>query len=182
MRPLGLGWPNIISALRIALVPVLVVLVLVQTRAASYAAAAVFVLGGLSDGLDGWLARRHGTTSRTGMWLDPLSDKLLVSAAVISLVIVDRFPLWAAVIIVVREVAVTVLRAVRGTRGTSMPASNLGKAKTASQLVAVTLYLLPLGPGADGVKLAVLIVAVAFTVLSGVDYFVRVSRPAGTVA
>jgi CDP-diacylglycerol--glycerol-3-phosphate 3-phosphatidyltransferase len=182
VRPLGLGWPNIISALRIALVPVLVVLVLVQTRAASYAAAAVFVLGGLSDGLDGWLARRHGTTSRTGMWLDPLSDKLLVSAAVISLVIVDRFPLWAAVIIVVREVAVTVLRAVRGTRGTSMPASNLGKAKTASQLVAVTLYLLPLGPGADGVKLAVLIVAVAFTVLSGVDYFVRVSRPAGTVA
>lgn len=180
MTPLGLGWPNLISALRIALVPVLVVLVLVQTRAASYAAAAVFVLGGLSDGLDGWLARRHAMTTRTGMWLDPLSDKLLVSAAVISLVIVDRFPLWAAVIIVVREIAVTVLRAVRGSQGTSMPASNLGKAKTASQLLAVTLYLLPLGPHADGVKLAVLIVAVAVTVLSGVDYFLRVRRPAGT--
>jgi CDP-diacylglycerol--glycerol-3-phosphate 3-phosphatidyltransferase len=180
VTPLGLGWPNIISALRIALVPVLVVLVLMQTRAASYAAAVVFVLGGLSDGLDGWLARRHAMTTRTGIWLDPLSDKLLVTAAVVSLVIVDRFPLWAAVIIVVREVAVTVLRAVRGTRGTSMPASNLGKAKTASQLLAVTLYLLPLGPGADGVKLAVLIVAVAFTVLSGVVYFVRARRPAGT--
>jgi CDP-diacylglycerol--glycerol-3-phosphate 3-phosphatidyltransferase len=158
------------------------VLILVQTRAASYAAAAVFVLGGLSDGLDGWLARRHGMTTRTGMWLDPLSDKLLVSAAVIALVIVDRFPLWAAVTIVVREVAVTVLRAVRGTRGTSMPASSLGKAKTATQLLAVTLYLLPLGPGADGVKLAVLVVAVAFTVLSGIDYFVHVRRPAGTAA
>jgi CDP-diacylglycerol--glycerol-3-phosphate 3-phosphatidyltransferase len=180
VTPLGLGWPNIISALRIALVPVLVVLVLMQTRAASYAAAVVFVLGGLSDGLDGWLARRHAMTTRTGIWLDPLSDKLLVTAAVVSLVIVDRFPLWAAVIIVVREVAVTVLRAVRGTRGTSMPASNLGKAKTASQLLAVTLYLLPLGPGADGVKLAVLIVAVAFTVLSGVVYFVRARRPPGT--
>jgi CDP-diacylglycerol---glycerol-3-phosphate 3-phosphatidyltransferase len=180
VTPLGLGWPNIISALRIALVPVLVVLVLMQTRAASYAAAVVFVLGGLSDGLDGWLARRHAMTTRTGIWLDPLSDKLLVTAAVVSLVIVDRFPLWAAVIIVVREVAVTVLRAVRGTRGTSMPASNLGKAKTASQLLAVTLYLLPLGPGADGVKLAVLIVAVAFTVLSGAVYFVRARRPAGT--
>ncbi len=152
----------------------LVVLVLAQTRAASYAAAAVFVAGGLSDGLDGWLARRHGMTTRTGMWLDPLSDKLLVSAAVISLVIVDRFPLWAAVIVVVREAAVTVLRVVRGAQGTSMPASNLAKAKTASQLVAVTLYLLPLGPGADGVKLAVLLVAVAFTVLSGIDYFVHV--------
>jgi CDP-diacylglycerol--glycerol-3-phosphate 3-phosphatidyltransferase len=153
-----------------------------QTRTASYAAAVVFVLGGLSDGLDGWLARRHGMTTPTGIWLDPLSDKLLVSAAVISLVIVDRFPLWAAVIIVVREIAVTVLRIVRGSRGTSMPASNLGKAKTASQLVAVTLYLLPLGPSADGVKLAILIVAVVFTVLSGVDYFVHVRRPAGTTA
>jgi CDP-diacylglycerol--glycerol-3-phosphate 3-phosphatidyltransferase len=173
-----MGWPNIISALRIVLVPVLVVLVLIDTQAASYAAAAVFVAGGLSDGIDGWLARRQGTTSRTGMWLDPLSDKLLVSAAVISLVIVDRFPLWAAVIIIVREVAVTVLRAVRGTKGTSMPASGLAKAKTASQLLAVTLYLLPLGPSADGVKLAALIVAVALTVISGLGYFVRLGRPA----
>ena len=115
-------------------------------------------------------------TTRTGVWLDPLSDKLLVSAAVISLVIVDRFPLWAAVIIVVREVAVTVLRAVKGTQGESMPASGLGKAKTASQLVVVTLYLLPLGSWADGLKLVLLVVAVAFTVVSGVDYFVPLRR------
>jgi len=158
------------------LVPVLVVLVLIDTRAASYAAAAVFVAGGLSDGLDGYLARRHGMTTRMGMWLDPLSDKLLVSGAVISLVIVDRFPLWAAVIIVVREIAVTVLRSVKGTQGESMPASGLGKAKTASQLVAVTLYLLPLGSWADGLKLVLLIVAVVFTVASGIDYFVPLRR------
>jgi CDP-diacylglycerol--glycerol-3-phosphate 3-phosphatidyltransferase len=161
-------------------VPVLVALILIDTRASSYAAAAVFVAGGLSDGLDGWLARRHegAMTTRTGMWLDPLSDKLFVSAAVIALVIVDRFPLWAAVVIIVREVAVTVLRAVRGTKGTAMPASGLAKAKTASQLLAVTLYLLPLGPSADGIKLAALIVAVAFTVVSGVAYFVRIGGPA----
>jgi CDP-diacylglycerol--glycerol-3-phosphate 3-phosphatidyltransferase len=159
-------------------VPVLVVLILLDTRAASYAATAVFVVGGLSDGLDGYLARRHGMTTSTGVWLDPLSDKLLVSAAVISLVIVDRFPLWAAVIIVVREVAVTALRAFRGTRGTSMPASGLAKAKTGSQLLAVTLYLLPLGSWADGLKLAVLVVAVVFTVASGIDYFVPLRRHA----
>lgn len=158
------------------LVPVLVVLVLIDTKAASYAAAAVFVAGGLSDGLDGYLARRHAMTTRTGVWLDPLSDKLLVSAAVISLVIVDRFPLWAAVIIVVREIAVTVLRAFKGSQGESMPASVLGKAKTASQLVAVTLYLLPLGSWADGLKLVLLIVAVVFTVASGIDYFVPLRR------
>jgi CDP-diacylglycerol--glycerol-3-phosphate 3-phosphatidyltransferase len=159
-------------------VPVLVVLVLVQTRWASYAAAAVFVAGGLSDGLDGYLARRHAMTTRTGVWLDPLSDKLLVSAAVIALVVVGRFPLWAALVILVREVAVTVLRAVRGTQGASMPASGLAKAKTASQLLAVTLYLLPLGPSSDGVKVAVLVVAVVFTVASGLDYFLRIRRPA----
>jgi len=158
------------------LVPVLIVLVLLDADAASYAAAAVFVLGGLSDGLDGYLARRHGMTTRTGMWLDPLSDKLLVAAAVISLVIVDRFPLWAAVIIVVREVAVTVLRAVRGSQGESMPASGLAKAKTASQLLAVTLYLLPLGSWADGIKLVTLIIAVVFTVASGIDYFAPLRR------
>jgi CDP-diacylglycerol--glycerol-3-phosphate 3-phosphatidyltransferase len=101
-----------------------------------------------------------------------------VSAAVIALVIVDRFPIWAAAVIVVREVAVTVLRAVRGTQGTAMPASGLAKAKTASQLLAVTLYLLPLGPSADGFKLAVLIVAVVFTVVSGAAYFLRTGRPA----
>ena len=150
---------------------------LIDTKATSYAAAAVFVAGGLSDGLDGYLARRHATITRTGVWLDPLSDKLFVSAAVIALVIVDRFPLWAAIVIIVREIAVTVLRAVRGTQGTSMPASGLGKAKTASQLLAVTLYLLPLGPSADGFKLAILIVAVVFTVWSGVDYFLRLRRP-----
>jgi CDP-diacylglycerol---glycerol-3-phosphate 3-phosphatidyltransferase len=158
------------------LVPILVVLVLVDTQAAAYAAAAVFVAGGLSDGLDGYLARRHAMTTTTGMWLDPLSDKLLVAAAVISLVIVDRFPLWAAVIIVMREVAVTVLRAVKGSQGESMPASGLGKAKTASQLVAVTLYLLPLGSWADGLKLVLLVIAVVFTVASGVDYFVPLRR------
>jgi CDP-diacylglycerol--glycerol-3-phosphate 3-phosphatidyltransferase len=160
------------------LIPVLVVLILAKTRATSYAATAVFVAGGFSDLLDGFLARRHAMTTRTGAWLDPLSDKLFVSAAVVALVVVDRFPLWAAIVIIAREVAVTALRAVRGTQGTSMPASTLGKAKTASQLLAVTLYLLPLGSSADGVKLAILIVAVAFTVASGLDYFVRVRRPA----
>jgi CDP-diacylglycerol--glycerol-3-phosphate 3-phosphatidyltransferase len=154
------------------------VLILVDTRVASYAATAVFVVGGLSDLLDGYLARRNAMTTRTGAWLDPLSDKLFVAAAVIALAAIDRFPLWAAIVILAREVAVTALRAVRGTQGASMPASTLGKAKTASQLMAVTLYLLPLGSWADAWRLAVLVIAVAFTVASGLDYFLRVRRPA----
>ena len=148
-------------------------LVLAETKAASYAATAVFVAGGLSDFLDGYLARRYGASTLTGAWLDPLSDKLLMAAAVISLTAVGRFPVWAAVIIIVREAAVSALRAYLGTRGISMPASRVAKWKTATQITAIGLYMLPLSSSADGVKLAVLIVAVVITVYSGVDYFLR---------
>jgi CDP-diacylglycerol---glycerol-3-phosphate 3-phosphatidyltransferase len=160
------------------LAPVIVVLVLAGTEGAAYAAAAVFVAGGLSDGVDGYLARRHGMVTRTGVWLDPLSDKLLVAAPVITLAALGRFPLWGAAIILAREVAVSVLRAVRGTQGASMPASDLAKVKTGTQLVAITLYLLPLPAGADPARMAALGVAVAFTVASGIDYFVRPRRSA----
>src|SRR6266702_1126177 len=76
------------------LVPILVVLILAKTDAASTLAAVVFVLGAMSDGLDGYLARRHGTSTRTGQWLDPLADKFLVAAPVITLAAIGRFPAW----------------------------------------------------------------------------------------
>jgi CDP-diacylglycerol--glycerol-3-phosphate 3-phosphatidyltransferase len=175
VSPLGLGWPNAISILRILLVPVVVALVLVQTRTASYAATAVFVAGGLTDFLDGYLARRFGSSTLTGAWLDPLSDKLLVAAAVISLTAVSRFPLWAAVLIVVREAAVSILRAYMGTRRVSMPASRIAKWKTTTQLGAIGLYMLPLSSSANAVKLTVLSIAIAITVYSGLDYFLHAS-------
>jgi CDP-diacylglycerol--glycerol-3-phosphate 3-phosphatidyltransferase len=157
-------------------VPVLVVLIVAQTKAASYAATAVFLVGGFSDGLDGYLARRYRMITRTGAWLDPLSDKLLVAAPVLTMMALGDFPVWGAVVIVAREAAVTGLRAFRGTRGTSMPASDIGKVKTAAQIVAITLYLLPLPSSANAARIAALSVAVAITLYSGVDYFVRASR------
>ena len=161
------------------LAPLLIVLILAGNKPASFAAAAVFVAGGLSDGLDGYLARRHGMTTRTGAWLDPLSDKLLVAAPIVTLTAMGRFPIWGAVAILVREAAVTGLRIARGTHGTSMPASNIAKIKTVAQLLAVTLYLLPLGEDFEPVRIAVLAVAVAITVYSGVDYFRRPGRAEG---
>jgi len=175
VSPLGVGWPNAISGLRILLVPVVVALVLVQTRSASYAATAVFIGGGLTDFLDGYLARRFGSSTLTGAWLDPLSDKVFVAAAVIALTAVSRFPLWAAIIILVREAAVSILRAYMGTRRASMPASRIAKWKTATQLGAIGLYMLPLSASAHGLKLAVLSIAIAITAYSGVDYFLHVS-------
>lgn len=156
--------------------PVLVVLVLADSRAAAGAAAAVFVAGALTDGLDGYLARRWDIATRTGQWLDPLADKAFVAAPVVTLVALGRFPVWAAVLILGREIGVAALRAWLGLRGRPMPASALAKAKTVVQVVAIALYLLPLGSGADGPRLAFLVAAVALTVVTGAQYVVRAAR------
>jgi CDP-diacylglycerol--glycerol-3-phosphate 3-phosphatidyltransferase len=167
-----------VSAFRLVLAPALMLLILAQSRGASYVAAAVFVAGAATDGLDGYLARRFATVTRTGQWLDPLSDKLLVTLPAITMTALGTFPLWAAVVIGVREVGILVLRVVLGTRGRAMPASQIAKWKTVAQLLAIELYILPLGHGSNGLRLAVLIVAVALTVITGVDYLAREFRTA----
>jgi CDP-diacylglycerol---glycerol-3-phosphate 3-phosphatidyltransferase len=139
-------------------------------------AAVLFVLAAATDGLDGYLARRYASTTATGQWLDPLADKVLVAAPVVTLTVLGRFPLWAAVVIVARELGVSLLRAWLGSRGRAMPASGWGKAKTAAQMAAVLLYLLPLGPGADGLRLWTLLVAVGLTIWSGMDYALKAGR------
>jgi CDP-diacylglycerol--glycerol-3-phosphate 3-phosphatidyltransferase len=156
--------------LRVLLVPFLVILILAEERTASYIAAAIFVVGAATDGLDGYLARRNSSVTRTGQWLDPLADKVLVAAVVVTLAALGEFPVWATVVIVVREVGVSLLRAYLGLRGIGMPASRTAKVKTTLQLVAITLYILPLGDGADGVKLGFLIAALVMTVLTGLQY------------
>jgi len=158
--------------------PILVLLILSPSRAASYLAAALFVVAAASDGVDGYLARRHETTSRLGQWLDPLADKILVTAPIVTLTVVGRFPLWATAIIVAREFAVSALRVWLGTRGRAMPASWWGKVKTAAQMLAVLLYLLPdLGDSVESVRFGILVAAVVLTALSGLDYFLRAVRP-----
>ena len=140
---------------------------------AQVAAAALFVAGAATDGLDGYLARRWETKTRTGAWLDPLADKVFVLATVITLSAVGRFPWWATAVIVVREAAISVLRVVLGLRGKSLPASRGAKAKTLAQVTAIMLYILPLGAWADGLRLAVLLVAVTLTVITGAQYVVE---------
>ena len=141
-------------------------------------AAVVFVVAAATDGLDGYLARRYATATATGQWLDPLADKVLVAAPVVTLTALGRFPLWAAVVIVARELGVSLLRAWLGSRGRAMPASGWGKAKTAAQMAAVLLYLLPLGPDAAGLRWWTLLAAVLLTVWSGTDYAIKAARPA----
>ena len=155
------------------LVPFLVILIVARERSTSYLAAAIFVVGAATDGLDGYLARRYDSTTRTGIWLDPLADKILVAAPVLTLAALGEFPVWGAVILVARELAISVLRVVLGLKGRSMPASRAAKVKTTLQLLAITLYILPLGDWADELRLAVLIVALVLTISTGVLYVVQ---------
>jgi CDP-diacylglycerol--glycerol-3-phosphate 3-phosphatidyltransferase len=167
--------PNWITVARICLVPVFVVLAYTNSDAAAVASFFVFGVAGASDILDGYLARRHGTVSRAGKFLDPLADKLLVGAALVVMVDTRAFPLWAAIVIAVREIAVQWLRTriVRG--GADLPASPTAKVKTLSQLAMVGWWLLPWNDQNVG-HWVILALAVGATLWSGFEYFVAAER------
>lgn len=173
-------WPNALTLLRIVLVVPVVILTLDNTDASRWFAFFAFGTGALTDGLDGFVARRMQLVSSTGQLLDPIADKMLVTAAMIALVVVGRFPAWAAVVIIVREVAVSVLRFMASRRGRGFPASRAGKAKTGAQLVAVLLYILPLGHAWRGVKEGFLALALVLTVWSGAAYLRKAPDLLGT--
>lgn len=170
MRPLGLGWPNVLSIGRIVLIPVVVLLVSTDRVAMRWLAVVVFALGALSDLVDGYLARRHAMATPVGAWLDPLSDKLFVIVPASVLTVRGEFPWWATAVIVLREVAVSLLRWRLDQRGVSMPASRAGKAKTFSQISAVGLTIAPLPSSFDPIVMTVVVIAVVLTVASGLEY------------
>ena len=172
MLPLNL--PNILTLLRIVAVPVIVVALLDETPNGDALAAAVFALAALTDGLDGYIARRQKSITTFGKLMDPLADKLLIVAALISLVSLNRVAAWVAMVIIARELAVTGLRGVAAERGVVIAASWLGKLKTALQVAAV-FALIIWYPAPTWVDVLVY-VAVAVTVISGVDYFFGLRR------
>ena len=164
---------NAITIARIFLIPVFLVLLFVEVPYGEYAAVAVFALAAATDKLDGYVARRTQTTTTTGAFLDPLADKLLISAALIALVSLDRLAGWVALVIIGREFAVTGLRLVAAAQGVSIPADRLGKLKTASQIVAILFLLVPRSafPYDDVVGQVLIYTAVALTLVSGMEYF-----------
>jgi CDP-diacylglycerol--glycerol-3-phosphate 3-phosphatidyltransferase len=163
--------PNAITIARIALVPVFWVLAYARGDATAVASFAVFVVASLSDSLDGYLARRDGTSTRAGEFLDPLADKLLVGAALVVLVDLRDFPLWAALVIGAREIAVQVLRVSIVRDGGTLPASRVAKTKTAVQIGMVGWWLLPWETTAA--HWLWLVAALLTTLWSGAEYFVR---------
>jgi CDP-diacylglycerol---glycerol-3-phosphate 3-phosphatidyltransferase len=170
-----LNLPNALTLVRMLLVPVVVAGLLVETRSGSVIAAAVFALAAASDVLDGRLARSRKTVTTFGKVMDPVADKLLIIAALVALVSLDRLAVWIAVVITVRELAVTGLRVAAGAQGYLIPASSFGKAKTVLQVVAVFSLIAAPDPGAAWIDV-LLGAAVVVTVASGVDYFLNVRR------
>jgi CDP-diacylglycerol---glycerol-3-phosphate 3-phosphatidyltransferase len=167
--------PNSLTIVRILLIPVFMTFLLAAVPHGAVLAAATFVLAAATDSLDGYVARRRHQTTVLGAFLDPLADKLLVSAALIALVDLDKLSAWVAMVIIAREFAVSGLRMVAAAEGVVIPASPWGKTKTASQMLAILVVILEprwsLWGHAIGTYLLGL--AVILTIVSGVDYFIK---------
>jgi CDP-diacylglycerol--glycerol-3-phosphate 3-phosphatidyltransferase len=162
---------NVLTGVRVLLVPLFGWLLLSHPDSVPYriAAVSVFVLASVTDRIDGELARRHGLVTEVGKMADPIADKALMGMALIGLSLLDELPWWVTVVMLVREVGITVLRFVVLRRGV-IPASRGGKLKTMVQAVAIGLYLLPLPDGWHVLAQAVMAVALVLTVVTGVDY------------
>jgi len=177
--------PNTLTLGRIFLAPLLVVVLLTEFQELrplglpkEYLAAAIFLLAAITDGLDGYLARRRQQVTTLGQLMDPLADKLLITAALVSLVQLDAAPAWMAAVIIGRELAVTGLRSLAQSRGVIMPASPLGKAKMALQVVTVMLLLVGRAgwPWLSQLGLIGLWLVVGFSLWSAFDYYRRFTR------
>jgi CDP-diacylglycerol---glycerol-3-phosphate 3-phosphatidyltransferase len=170
-----LNVPNFLTLVRILLVPVLVVALLEETPNGDTIAAIVFAIAALTDGLDGYIARSREAVTTFGKVMDPIADKLLIAAALISLVSLDRVAAWVAMVIIAREFAVSGLRIAAGQQGVVIPASLLGKAKTILQ-VAMVMALIAVADADTAWVQATVYAAVVMTVVSGADYFLNVRR------
>jgi CDP-diacylglycerol--glycerol-3-phosphate 3-phosphatidyltransferase len=170
-----LNVPNVLTVLRILLVPVLVVALTTGLKNGDTIAAAVFALAAFTDGLDGYIARSRKSITTFGKVMDPIADKMLITAALVALVSLHRLAAWVAMVIIAREFAVSSLRVAAAAEGAIIPASILGKIKTVVQVAAVMALIAADNPHAAWVDVLVGLM-VAATVISGVDYFLNVRR------
>jgi CDP-diacylglycerol---glycerol-3-phosphate 3-phosphatidyltransferase len=188
--------PNLVTMGRLLLVPVVLVLIDNFSPLRSFVAGILYLVAAAGDGLDGYLARRRGEVSVLGKFLDPLADKLMVTAVLVFMVALGRVPAWLVVLLIARDLAINGLRSIASSQGLVIAASEGGKVKTALQLVAISLLLihfrypiLGVGQSIDyhKVGMVLLYLSLALSITSAVGYvrgFMRVlddapSSPAG---
>lgn len=171
-----LSHPNTLTLYRIAVVPIIVILMIFPNKVCAFFAAILFSAAAITDYLDGFFARRYGLVSDFGKFLDPIADKLLASSAFIMLVSVNWIPAWVVCVIIGRELAVTGLRNMIAKDGADVSASWLGKYKTGFQIAAIIPLLIHFsyfGVNFHAIGMFFLWGALIFTIWSGVDYFFR---------
>ena len=177
--------PNSLTVVRMFLVPLFVVVLLTEFEgprivgvSKELLGAAIFAIASITDWLDGYLARRRGQITWLGQMMDPIADKLLTSAAFVSLIQLDLAPAWMVAVIIGREIAITGLRSLAHTRGITIVASPLGKGKMASQVTAILLLLFGAGPLPWLAPLGTIAlwVVLVMAVVSAVDYYRKFQR------
>ncbi|KKE78428.1 CDP-diacylglycerol--glycerol-3-phosphate 3-phosphatidyltransferase [Oceanobacillus caeni] len=180
--------PNKLTLSRILMIPIFILLLSYpfewgiwdigysELPVAHFIAALIFIIASTTDWVDGYIARKHNLVTNLGKFLDPLADKLLVSAALILLIEMGYAPAWVVIIIISREFAVTGLRLVAAGEGIVLAAGSMGKIKTATQMIAIAILLLhnfPFSYFGLPIGIIMLYIALFFTVLSGIDYFIK---------
>ena len=167
---------NKITLFRVILVPVFMVVLYSDLQYSTYIAAIIFIFASLTDTLDGYIARSRNLVTNFGKFVDPLADKILVSAALISLVGLGKIPAWVVVVIIAREFTITGFRIIAASEGITIAASSLGKFKTITQLLAISLLLLnnfPFNIINIPMDMIMLYLSLFFTVVSGIDYLYK---------
>lgn len=175
--PSALNLPNILTGIRLLVVPIFIYYLTIFTESSfnQWIAASFYFVAAMTDVLDGYLARKNNQITNWGKIADPIADKALTGAAFIGLSLLNVIPWWITVVILFREVAVTGLRFYVIKRGV-IPASRGGKAKTLSQNIAIVAFLLPLPSYLEFFPVTVLYLAVLLTVATGVDYVMKANK------
>jgi CDP-diacylglycerol--glycerol-3-phosphate 3-phosphatidyltransferase len=174
--------PNRLSILRILFIPVIVFFISTQEDGLLLASCLLFIIAGITDGLDGYLARKMSLTSKLGLYLDPIADKLLVSSVLITLTYYHQIPLWVTLILVGREFLINGLRAFYAMEGIAIYPSSSGKIKTALQLIGISCVLFNIALEridaiAHQIGLIIIYAALFFSIYSAVDYLTALFRP-----
>jgi CDP-diacylglycerol--glycerol-3-phosphate 3-phosphatidyltransferase len=176
--------PNRLSIIRILFIPVIVFFISTQEDGLLLASCLLFIIAGITDGLDGYLARKMSLTSKLGLYLDPIADKLLVSSVLITLTYYHQIPLWVTLILVGREFLINGLRAFYAMEGIAIYPSSSGKIKTALQLMGISCVLFNIAIEridaiAHQIGLIIIYAALFFSIYSAIDYLTALFRPSG---
>ena len=174
--------PNRLSILRILFIPIIVLFISSQEDGLLLASCLLFIVAGITDGLDGYLARKMSLTSRLGVYLDPIADKLLVSSVLITLTYYHQIPLWVTLILVGREFLINGLRAFYAMEGIAIYPSSFGKIKTALQLIGISCLLFNIAieridAMAHQIGLVIIYGALFFSIYSAINYLTALFKP-----